>query len=65
MERNQLGTILMVIGAPFVIWAIVKASIIGYYPDELVPQIVVPGAIGLPMLWIGNWMRKSASEPEG
>jgi hypothetical protein len=60
MEKKQLGTLLMVLGAIPCLWGIVKASVIGYYPDELVPQVIIPLAIGAALIWLGERMRKSA-----
>ena len=37
-------------------WAVIKMSIIGYYPDEVVPLILVPMVIALILLAIDKWV---------
>lgn len=33
-------------------WVLVKGSIIGYYDDELVPQLVLPAVAAIVLFWL-------------
>jgi hypothetical protein len=44
---GNVQLVLNAIGGVLMLWVIVKASIIGYYSDQIVSQLVIPAVIGL------------------
>jgi hypothetical protein len=57
---KPLTVLLSVIGTLFLGWAIVKASIIGYYDNEIVPQLLIPGLIGFGALGLAKLVGRSS-----
>lgn len=53
---------LQIVWILFIGWALIKMSVIGYYPDELVPFIIVPLAIGAVICGVDRWMASSSEE---
>lgn len=51
-DEPMKWTPLFILGSLLILWAFIKGFIIGYYPDELVPQIVLPLAAGGALLGI-------------
>lgn len=54
-EQPRKWTPLYVVGGLLIVWALIKATIIGYYPDELFLQIVLPGAVGFGLVGL-DWL---------
>lgn len=46
-----------ILGGALLLWAIVKMSVIGYYPDEAVPQVIIPFLLAAALLGIGSYLR--------
>lgn len=54
-DKTQFSP-LRIVALLFAGWAVIKMSIIGYYPDEVVPLILVPMVIALILLAIDKWV---------
>lgn len=51
-DAPKKWTLLSILGSALLLWGILKASVIGYYPDEFLAQILVPMALGVALLGI-------------
>lgn len=45
-DKPKKWSVLAMVGYALLIWVAVKAYLIGYYPDQVVAQMIVPGVIG-------------------
>lgn len=54
------GRILLGVGIILGLVAVVKFSIIGYYPDEVLPYGIV-AALGVSLMWAGNRFGRASS----
>ncbi|MFT4259317.1 hypothetical protein [Microbacterium sp.] len=60
MSKQSIGWALIVAGGICVAIAMIKLSIIGYYPDEFLPFMIL-AVVGLGGLWVGDRFRKQAA----
>ena len=56
--RKILGWSLFAIGLCLLGWALIKGTIIGYYPDEYMSQVLIPGIIAFPCGWLARFLLK-------
>jgi hypothetical protein len=57
--KSVLVGVLSVAAVGLAAWIIIKMSVIGFYVDEVVPQIVIPGAIAMVLGSIARWLDKT------
>lgn len=53
-QRSPLSIALLIPAALLIIWAAFKGFIVGYYPGELIPQILIPLGIGGVLYYVSN-----------
>jgi F0F1-type ATP synthase assembly protein I len=53
------------IAALFIGWVILKGMVIGFYPDEMVPLIIVPLVLGLIAMGVGKVLHQRADDAAG
>lgn len=43
-------TVLAMVGYALLLWVVIKASVIGYYPDQAITHMVIPGVVGAALI---------------
>lgn len=61
MNSINVARIVVAVGGVLTAMAFIKATVIGYYPSETMGMIVL-GAVGLGILWIGGRLHSSAKK---
>ncbi|QBR73257.1 hypothetical protein [Microbacterium sediminis] len=64
MSKSAIAWLLIALGGIGVAVFLIKMVIIGYYPNELVPFVIL-GVISAALLWLGGRFRKAAALESG
>lgn len=60
MSKSAVAWLLIALGGAGAALFIIKISLIGYYPSEFVPYMIL-GAVSVLAIWVGDRFRKAAA----